>query len=91
MLQVGKTVSFGKTISESDVYRFARIIGHFNSININPIKAKTYLVYGLYLAFCAGGISTAIGIYLLAPDTIYKSQPTTFKRLVKIEILSPLQ
>ncbi|WP_312103015.1 MaoC family dehydratase [Pygmaiobacter massiliensis] len=85
-LKVGQTASFGKTISESDVYGFAGIIGDFNSIHINQVEAEKS-IFGERIAhgFLSGGlISTAIGVYLPGPGTIYKSQSMNFRRPVKI-------
>lgn len=85
-LEIGQTANFGKTISESDVYGFAGIIGDFNSIHINKIEAERS-IYGERIAhgFLSGGlISTVIGVYLPGPGTIYKSQTMNFLRPVKI-------
>lgn len=75
MLQVGKTVSFGKTISESDVYSFARIIGHFNSININPIKeGKNVFGVRIIFGFLCGG-NFHCDWYILASSGYYLQKP----------------
>jgi 3-hydroxybutyryl-CoA dehydratase len=40
-LDVGKTVHFSKTVSESDVYLFAGITGDFDPIHLNEEYCKT--------------------------------------------------
>ena len=39
-IQVGDKASFSKTISESDVYQFAGIIGDFNELHVNQVAAE---------------------------------------------------
>lgn len=58
---VGKSVTFGKTVSESDVYLFAGITGDFDPIHVNEEYART-TVYGRRIAHGAlvlGYMSTA--------------------------------
>jgi acyl dehydratase len=40
-LNIGDEASFSKTISETDVYLFAGIIGDFNPVHVNEEYAKT--------------------------------------------------
>jgi 3-hydroxybutyryl-CoA dehydratase len=85
-LNVGDKGSFEKTISESDVYMFAGVTGDFNSAHINEEKAKTTkfggrIAHGMLVGSL---ISTAIGMYLPGPGTIYMSQSLSFKAPVKI-------
>ena len=39
-MKIGDKTSFGKTISESDVYLFAGITGDFNPIHVNKVEAE---------------------------------------------------
>jgi acyl dehydratase len=58
---VGKTVTFSKTVSESDVYLFAGITGDFDPIHVDEEYAKT-TQYGRRIAHGAltlGYMSTA--------------------------------
>jgi acyl dehydratase len=58
---VGKSVTFSKTVSESDVYLFAGITGDFDPIHVNEEFAKT-TPYGRRIAHGAlvlGYMSTA--------------------------------
>lgn len=59
--QVGKSVIFSKTISESDVYLFAGITGDFDPIHVNEEFSKT-TIYGRRIAhgvLILGYMSTA--------------------------------
>jgi 3-hydroxybutyryl-CoA dehydratase len=40
-IQVGQQTTFGKTITEADVFAFAGITGDFNTIHVNVEFAKT--------------------------------------------------
>jgi acyl dehydratase len=58
---VGKSVTFSKTVSESDIYLFAGITGDFDPIHVNQEFAKT-TQYGQRIAHGAlilGYMSTA--------------------------------
>lgn len=58
---IGKTATFRKTVSESDVYLFAGITGDFDAIHVDEEFAKT-TIYGRRIAHGAliiGYISTA--------------------------------
>ena len=41
VIQVGQRVTFGKTITEADVFAFAGITGDFNPIHVNAEFAKS--------------------------------------------------
>lgn len=63
-LKVGDTVSFTKTVSESDVYLFAGITGDFSYMHTNEefMKKtiyKTRMVHGA-LTFCIGVTTTTL-------------------------------
>ncbi len=80
-IKVGDRASFSKTITETDVYNFAGIIGDFNPAHINEEYAKTTffkkrIVHGM---LAAGLISTVLGTYLPGNGTIYISQELSFK------------
>ncbi len=42
-IQIGEKASFGKTVTEADVFAFAGITGDFNPIHVNIEFAKTSL------------------------------------------------
>lgn len=86
MLEVGKSASFGKTITESDVNLFAGITGDFNEIHINEVAARKS-IFGERVChgmLTAGLISAAIGMYLPGPGAVYLSQELNFLKPVKI-------
>jgi 3-hydroxybutyryl-CoA dehydratase len=85
-IMVGEKASFGKTISESDIYAFAGITGDFNPLHINEVFAakslfKKRIAHGM---LSASLISTVLGTDLPGPDTIYLSQEIQFKAPVFI-------
>ena len=49
--RIGMSADFSKTISECDVYNYAGIIGDFNPLHVNEIKAKE-LMECLLRRFC---------------------------------------
>lgn len=81
---IGQTAHFSKTISETDVYNFAGICGDFNPVHINKVEAEKS-IFGkpvVHGALVASFISTAIGMYLPGPGTIYMKQESKFLRPV---------
>lgn len=83
-INIGDEAKFSKTITESDVYGFAGIVGDFNAIHINKEYAKgtifkDRIAHGI---IGVGLISTVIGTYLPGEGTIYLSQSTKFKKPV---------
>ncbi|WP_257958787.1 MaoC/PaaZ C-terminal domain-containing protein [Bacillus sp. V3-13] len=65
LLQVGESVSFSKTVSESDVYLFAGITGDLgeNHVNEDYMKKTPYkkrIAHGALLVGYASATSTLI-------------------------------
>lgn len=85
-IKVGDKASFSKTISESDINKFADVSGDFNPVHIDEAFAqkglfKTRIAHG----FLVGSlISTVLGTKLPGTNTIYLSQEMQFKAPVKI-------
>ena len=84
-LEVGQSARFSKTITETDVYGFAGIIGDFNPAHVDEEYAKnTYfkerIAHGM---LSASFISTVIGTMLPGPGTIYMEQNVRFMAPVK--------
>jgi 3-hydroxybutyryl-CoA dehydratase len=80
-LKEGQQASFGKTISESDVYLFAGVTGDTNPAHINEVYAqgtrfKRRIAHGM---ITAGLISAVLGVKLPGPGTIYLNQSLTFR------------
>lgn len=83
-LKVGSSAKMSKTISESDVYMFAGLVGDFNDVHVNKIKAENGL-FGKRIAhgmLVGSFISSVLGMYLPGPGTIYLEQKLLFKRPV---------
>jgi len=84
-LQVGQKASFGKTITEGDVYLFAGISGDINPAHINEEYAKdtffkTRIAHGL---LSAGLVSGVLGNIMPGHGTIWVSQNLNFLAPVK--------
>jgi 3-hydroxybutyryl-CoA dehydratase len=85
-MKVGDRASFGKTISESDIYLFAGITGDFNPAHVNEEYArqtmfKSRIAHGI---LTAGLISAVLANQLPGPGTIYLSQQLKFMAPVLI-------
>jgi 3-hydroxybutyryl-CoA dehydratase len=79
-MSVGDSASFEKTISESDVYGFAGIIGDFNPAHVNQRYAEQTR-FGARIAhgMLTGSLfSTVFGTQLPGPGAIYLSQSLKF-------------
>lgn len=86
MIEIGKTASFSKTISESDVYMFAGISGDFNSLHINEIEAektifKKRIAHGILVT---SFISKVIATSMPGEGTVYLEQQVKFQKPVFI-------
>jgi 3-hydroxybutyryl-CoA dehydratase len=79
-ISLGDAAEFSKTVSETDVYLYAGIIGDFNPAHVNEAYAqktffKTRIAHGM---LTAGFISTILGTQLPGPGTIYMKQSLSF-------------
>jgi 3-hydroxybutyryl-CoA dehydratase len=79
-LKVGDFAEFAKTVSETDIYMFAGIVGDFNPAHVNEEYAKgtffkTRIAHGM---LAAGFVSSTIGMQLPGPGTVYISQELKF-------------
>ncbi len=85
-LKIGDKGQFQKTITETDVVMFAGISGDFNPVHVSETESKR-TIFGERIAHGMLGaslISTAIGMYMPGPGTIYLEQNCKFKKPVKI-------
>lgn len=84
-IKLGDIASFQKTITESDVYLFARISGDNNPAHINEEHAKNSIFKGriVHGMLTASLISAVLGTKLPGPGTIYLSQDIKFLAPVK--------
>ena len=83
-LFVGQSAYFSKTISESDVYGFAGIVGDFNSVHVNEIVAQKS-IFGKRVAhgmLVGSLVSTVLGTKLPGEGTIYLEQNFQFLKPV---------
>jgi 3-hydroxybutyryl-CoA dehydratase len=85
-IKVGDSVSFTKTVSETDIYLYAGITGDFNPAHVNETYArttffKTRIAHGM---LTAGFISNVLGNQLPGPGTIYLKQELRFLAPVRI-------
>ena len=84
-MEIGQKASFSKTVTESDVYLFAGLIGDLNPAHINEEYAKDTMFKGriAHGMFSAGLISAVFGMYLPGPGAIYLGQTLKFTAPVK--------
>lgn len=85
-LKVGDFAEFSKTVSETDIYLFAGIVGDFNPAHLNEAYAKTTffktrIAHGM---LAAGFVSSVIGMQLPGPGTVYIGQELKFLAPVHI-------
>ena len=83
-IQVGQTASFAKTISESDIYGFAGLVGDFNSAHLHQVEAEKGIFGGRVAHGMLVGslISTVLGMKLPGSGAIYLEQNLKSKRSV---------
>ncbi|MGE5403881.1 MAG: MaoC family dehydratase [Candidatus Saccharibacteria bacterium] len=84
-IYIGMKKSVSKTISESDVYTYAGIIGDINPVHVNAEYAKTTrfgerIAHGM---LTASFFSTLVGMLIPGADAIYLSQTCQFLLPVK--------
>lgn len=85
-LRVGMRESLLKTVTSSDVARFAELSGDHNPIHLSEHFAKktrfgSRIAHGIYTASL---VSAIIGTRLPGPGAVYLSQTLAFKAPVKI-------
>ena len=80
--KIGDKASFTKTVSESDVYGFAGIVGDFNPVHVNEKAAIESIFHQRIVHGMLAGslISTVIGTKVPGPGTIYLEQDLKFKK-----------
>jgi 3-hydroxybutyryl-CoA dehydratase len=83
---IGMKKSVSKTISETDIYNYAGIIGDINPIHVNEEYAKntrfkTRIAHGM---LTASFFSTIVGMCVPGADAIYLGQTLKFLLPVKI-------
>ena len=85
-LYVGQKGSISKTITETDIYTYAGIIGDFNPLHVNAEYAKNTrfgerIAHGM---LTASFFSTVVGMLIPGTGGIYLGQSVRFVKPVKI-------
>jgi len=85
-IKMGQTAEVTHTITENDIQTFGDLSGDYNPLHFNEEWAKTTMFEGriAHGLLSASFISTAIGMYLPGPGTIYMSQNMRFLGPVRI-------
>ncbi len=85
-LNVGDSAQITRTITEKDVEEFARVIGDFNPLHLDPSYAEKTVFKGriAHGAFSLGLISNVLGNILPGHGTIYLSHEIKFLAPVRI-------
>ncbi len=85
-IQIGDKASFSKTISESDVYQFAGIIGDFNELHINRVAAESSLFKSRVVHGCLADslVSTVLGMKYPGRGTIFLEKSVSYVKPVYI-------
>ncbi len=86
LFSVGEKKSVSKTISEIDVYDFARLSGDYNPVHVNK-EAAEKSIFGKQIVhgMLAGSLfSNVIGMEMPGPGTIYMEQDLRFLKPVYI-------
>jgi len=85
-LKVGDSAQISKTITETDIYDFAKVTGDFNPVHLDQAYAeetvfKGRIAHGL---LSVGLLSNVLGNILPGHGTIYLSQEVKFLAPVRI-------
>jgi 3-hydroxybutyryl-CoA dehydratase len=85
-ISLGQIAEVVHTITEEDIQIFGDLSGDYNPLHFNEEWASTTLFKGriAHGLLTASFISTAIGMKLPGPGTIYLGQKINFKRPVRI-------
>lgn len=85
-LAVGQSAERSRTVTESDVARFAEVTGDFNPVHVDEEAARRSRFGGriAHGMLSAGLISAVLGMDLPGPGAIYTAQTLRFTRPVRI-------
>jgi 3-hydroxybutyryl-CoA dehydratase len=85
-ISMGQTAEVMHTVTEEDVQTFGNLSGDFNPLHFDDDWAKKTMFGGriAHGILTASYISTAIGMHLPGPGTIYMSQSMRFLGPVRI-------
>ena len=85
-IKIGQKVEILHVITDDDIQKFGDLSGDYNPLHFNETWAKKTM-FGSRIAhglLTASFISTAIGMHLPGPGTIYMSQSMRFLKPVRI-------
>ena len=79
-IRIGDYASFGKTLTEADVYQFAGILGNFNPLHVNKEFAAKSALKGRVVSnvLVASLVSKILGTQLPGNGTVHLSQDMEF-------------
>ena len=85
-IKMGQSAEVVHTVTENDIQVFGDLSGDYNPLHFNEDWAKTTMFRGriAHGILTAAFISTAIGMHLPGPGTIYMSQSMRFLGPVRI-------
>jgi len=85
-LKVGDSAQLSKTVTETDINDFARVIGDFNPLHTDQAYAEKTIFKGriAHGVFSIGLLSTVLGNILPGHGTIYLSHEVRFLAPVRI-------
>ena len=85
-IKMGQSAEVIHTVTEKDIQVFGDLSGDYNPLHFNEDWAKTTMFRGriAHGILTAAFISTAIGMHLPGPGTIYMSQSMRFLGPVRI-------
>lgn len=85
-LAVGMSAAYSKTVTASDIAKFAEVSGDNNPLHLDEAFAKTTRFKGriAHGMLSAGFISTILGTQLPGPGSVYMSQSLRFTAPVRI-------
>ncbi len=85
-IAMGQSAEVTHTVTEEDIQTFGNLSGDYNPLHFDEDWAKTTMFEGriAHGILTASFISTAIGMYLPGPGTIYMSQSMRFLGPVRI-------
>jgi 3-hydroxybutyryl-CoA dehydratase len=86
MFKAGDTAEMSKTVTEEDIFLFAKVTGDYNPVHVSKEFAEKTrfgerIAHGM---LSAGLISAVIGMKLPGPGCLYLSQTLNFRGAVKI-------
>jgi 3-hydroxybutyryl-CoA dehydratase len=85
-IKMGQYAEIVHTVTVEDIEMFGKMSGDYNPLHFNEVWAKTTMFKGriAHGLLTAAFVSTAIGMKLPGPGTIYLGQSMKFRKPVRI-------